>query len=234
MKSLKPLFLNMLAAILIAGSVAAQDSSPAPKPKQERGLTVRLLAIGLVDGAEELQIRSGEGEISPPIEVTTHGFSKPARVTARDLSLTLPSVDGQKVKIISRATLPESGRRFLLLLTPSKGRYASRVVQLDNPDFKADRVCFFNASPIQVAGSLGSRKFLAKPGTPVIAAAPDQKDLPFYQVKFFYKHEGEVRHFADTRWPHDDRGRSYVFFFTHPKTKRISYRAVDEYLEPES
>ena len=41
------------------------------------------------------------------------------------------------------------------------------------------------------------------------------------------------RSYSTTRWPVDDKQRSYVFFFINPATKRLDYRAVDEFVEPE-
>ena len=47
-------------------------------------------------------------------------------------------------------------------------------------------------------------------------------------MSFFYKRGKETRPLADTRWPYDERSRSYVFFYPNQKTGRIKYRAVDE------
>lgn len=40
-----------------------------------------------------------------------------------------------------------------------------------------------------------------------------------------------VRVLCITRWPEDKQARFYVFFYVNPDTKRITYRAVDEFVE---
>jgi len=41
-----------------------------------------------------------------------------------------------------------------------------------------------------------------------------------------------MRLISSTRWPVDGELRSYIFFFVNPETRRIDYRAVDEYIAP--
>lgn len=216
-------FLVALAAA--AGSLTAQDEADRKPPG--KGIELRLLAVALLDGDREVVITNGEAT-SEAVELRTHGFSEPVKAPGRILSITSPPTDGQAGRALAKVTLPSKGRRFLLLLVPSKESYICRVVRLDDPAFKVGHVCFFNVSPTVVAGKLGSRKFIAERGKPVIVAPPDKDNLPYYQVSFYYKRGEQTRSLADTRWPYDARSRSYVFFFPNPKTGRITYRAVDE------
>ena len=59
-------------------------------------------------------------------------------------------------------------------------------------------------------------------------SSPRANDKPYYQVKFYYNNKGKSRIFSDTRWPYDNRLRSYIFFYSNPKTSKVTYRAVDE------
>ncbi len=214
-----------LVCLLGTGRLAAQDEE-APKGSA-KGLVVRLLAVDLLKDAETVVLRSGESR-SKTIPLLTHGLSDPVRVTGRALIVATPALEEKPGRILAKVTLPAAGRRFLLLLVPSKDNYLCRIVRLDDPAFKPGDTCFFNVSPVPVGGTLGSRKFLAERGKPVFAKPPRQADLPYYQVSFFYKRGKETRPLADTRWPYDERSRSYVIFYPNPKNGRIKYRAVDE------
>ena len=44
---------------------------------------------------------------------------------------------------------------------------------------------------------------------------------------------GENRVIKSMKWPSSKTTRNYVFFFVDPVKGRITYRAVDEFLEPE-
>ena len=201
--------------------------------KSVKGTELRLLAVALLADAESVVLTSEENA-TRPIELPTHGLSDPLQAPGRAFEITTPTTSDQAGRTLSKVALPEAGKRFLLLLVPSKQTYVCHVVRLDDPGFKAGNVCFLNVSQIPVAGSLGPRKFVAKSGKPEIVAAPQKGELPYYQVQFYYKQGEQTRALADTRWPHDDRSRAYVFFFTNPKTGRLTYRAVDEDLPPES
>ena len=214
--------------IIGPGSLRAQEE--AAGEKTGKGIELHLMAVALLDGAKDVVIASGE-DVRGPGTLHTHGFGDPVHVTARALGITTPPIDGKPGRVLGKVTLPSAGRRFLLLLVPAKDTYLCRAVRLDDPAFKAGHVCFFNVSRAQVAGTLGSRRFVTERGAPVIVPPPRRTDLPYYQVNFYYKRGDQTRPLADTRWPHDDRSRSYVFFYQNPKTGRVTYRAVDEIIE---
>lgn len=217
-----------LAVCLLGGPGLLAQEIEAPK-KPLKGIQVQLLAVELLEDVPRIVLRHGE-TTSEAIDLPTHGLSEPLGVRSRSLVVATPGTAEEPGRALTKVTLPSVGKRFLLLLVPGKDSYGARVVRLDDPAFKPGSVCFFNVCPIPIAGTLGSTKFLAKPVTPVITSPPRQGELPYYQVSFYYKKGETTRPFADTRWPYDDRSRSFVFFYPKTKTGRISYRAVDEYI----
>jgi hypothetical protein len=216
-----------LAVACTLGSAAVRAQDAAAPNDRKSGLEVRLLAVELLAGAESVVLRSGETN-SAPIELPTHGLSEGIRVAGRELAVAAPPKDGNPGRILARAALPDSGRRFLLLLVPAKDSYGCRVVALDDPAFKPGGVCFVNLSPLTVGGLLGNLKFVAEQGQPLIMNPPAKQDLPYYQVSFYYQNGEGSRQFANTRWPYGIHTRSYVFFYIKPNSTRVTYRAVDE------
>jgi len=219
-----PLIVCALAAL---SPLSAQEASDAGTGKSDsKKIELRLLAVDLLAGAAEVVILSGEGQ-SKPIALPSANLSDPVPITNRKVTLALPASDGQeRGRTVAQVQLPQAGHRFLLLMVPVKDTYHCLVVRLDDPNFKAGHVCFFNLSKVSIAGELGKRKFRVDPGKLTFAAPPPQRDLPYYQVRFFYKIGDMARPISDTRWPYDKRNRSYIIFFA--KGQRITYRAIDE------
>jgi hypothetical protein len=92
-------------------------------------------------------------------------------------------------------------------------------------------VLFFNATETILGAALGANKVLIKPRVAVFAKAPPRGERPFYQVTFYQPDNSKARPFANTRWPHRDASRCYVFFY-RSETGRLAYQAVDESLTP--
>ncbi|MCU0781123.1 MAG: hypothetical protein MUF04_08495, partial [Akkermansiaceae bacterium] len=83
-----------------------------------------------------------------------------------------------------------------------------------------------------LGASLGDNKFIIKPRAAVFAKPPPRGEKPFYQVTFYQPKDGKARPFANTRWPHRDASRCYVFLYRSQANGRITYQAVDEQLTP--
>ena len=80
-----------------------------------------------------------------------------------------------------------------------------------------------------MGATLGASKVLIKPRVAVFAKAPPRGEKPYYQVTFYQPDDGQARPFANTRWPHRDKGRCYIFFY-RSQAGRLTYQAVDEEL----
>ena len=222
--------------VLTPALLAQKDSSRGTSDLKEKKISLRLLAVDLLDGAKEVIIRSGgANQESPfksqPLFIPTGNLSHPVLVPQRNITLSLLPQGEEKIgRIVAQAKLPQTGRSFLILLVPIKQqqKYLCRIVRLDDPAFRKGQICFFNLSKLPVIGKLGNKIFKVPPSKISIAKPTPQADLPYYEVRLFYKHGNKTRSLANTRWPYDDRSRSYIFFFS--KGERLTYRAIDEVL----
>lgn len=196
--------------------------------EQEKRVSIRLLASSLLKGADSVVIQSGKIR-SGKVMVPTHGLSSPVLVNGRQLVLGLiPEKGNGPIKPLAKIQLPQQGRKFLLLLVPNNHGYSCKVIRLDYGNFQGGDTLFYNVGDTSIGGMIGKRKFAVSPGKLRIMKAPIADGKPYYQVRFYYNDQGKARIFRDTRWPRDDRSRSYIFFFTNPKTSRVTYRAIDE------
>ena len=216
-------YLIIMGLLLGCVDLHAQDTTA-----QEKGLSVRLLAFAPLKGADSVVIQSGK-VLSDEMVVPTHGLGLPIPVNSRELTLgLLPKEDGQPIRVLAKIKLPPQGKKFLLLLIPDDKGYECRPVRLDAENFRGGDTLCYNAGSVSIGGTLGKTKFAVMPRKFRIMSSPKANDKPYYQVKFYYNNKGESRIFSDTRWPYDNRLRSYIFFYSNPKTSKVTYRAVDE------
>lgn len=52
----------------------------------------------------------------------------------------------------------------------------------------------------------------------------------FYNVALGVREDEGDRILTTMRWPEDDQARVYVFFYNHPETGLVTYRAVTEFI----
>ena len=136
---------------------------------------------------------------------------------------------------LAAVTLPEQGDDFIVLLIPSaSGGYQPVVMSAKDPKFKVGDVYFHNHSDKRVLGYVGTAKFTLEPAKGTVLRPAGAKENTYYDVGFGF-HDGEKgnRVLSKTRWPIDKNIRSYVFFFVNPSTKKIDFRAVDEFVAPD-
>ena len=190
-------------------------------------------ALLLVPGGPVVKLHPVSGEkVGDAVQVGARGLSESFRPAAREFSLAIPDSKKESgYRIVGKATLPEQGKDFIILLEPGSSTFKVHVVSGQEPRFGADCILFFNASDTVLGAALGRSKVLIKPRVTVFAKPPPRGDKPFYQVTFYQPENSKARPFANTRWPHRDASRCYVFFY-RSENGRLTYQAVDESLAP--
>ncbi|QTN31061.1 hypothetical protein HZ994_01535 [Akkermansiaceae bacterium] len=132
---------------------------------------------------------------------------------------------------LASVTLPEEGKSFIVLLVPSpKGGYHPIVLRSDDPAFKGGDIRFQNLTNKTVLGFVGTSKFVLAPGLGKVVTPKGARAEKFYDVGLGVREAEGDRVLAQTRWPEDALARFYVFFYVHPETKLVAYRAVDEFV----
>jgi hypothetical protein len=216
--------------LLIALSVPAIGQSGADERPEVRFLAERQLA-----GVEQVVITGEKGPVGTPFAPPLNHLTEPMPAPARAFTLqAAPGADGGGAEV-ARISLPAEGRRFIVILLPDAQRnFRSLVIRADDQGFRPGDVYFHNQSTATIVGKIGARPFEIEPGKGRIETPRPDGDRPFIDVAFGYRVEGEqARVLSTTRWPIDNRVRGYVFFFVDPATKRLTYRAVDEFVPPD-
>ena len=156
-------------------------------------------------------------------------LSEPVEAPARAFSVRT----GEKDVALASVKLPEDGKSFIVLLVPNpKGGYKPVVIAANDPAFKPGDVYFYNHADRPVLGYVGSAKFVLPPSSGKSLRPAGAKPEGYYDVGFGVREKEGDRALSTTRWPVDPQLRSYVFFFVNPTTKRLDFRAVDEFVPP--
>lgn len=219
--------MSKLAAVicLLVVTLANAEASAGGK------LKVRFIAERAPSDLGQVTLAAKELKSTPfelPVSFLSAAQNPPARVfalwsAAKNLSL-------------SNVSLPEQGDSFIVLLLPAKeGGYNNVVISDNNPAFRPGDIYFYNQTDKTVMGFVGSAKFTLAPvnGTTLRPASPSG-DGAYYDVGLGVREKEGDRPLSIARWPVQKGIRMYVFFFSNPRTGKVDFRAVDEFVEDQA
>ena len=148
-------------------------------------------------------------------------------VSARSVELKAPDDD---VALCSIA-LPAEGKSFAVLLAPEEpAGFAPFVVRLDDGSFKTGDYYFVNRSANTVVLKLGGTEVVLEAGNAVKSHPTEPVHNHHYNITMSARSDSGDKTFASTRWPFENKNRSYVIFSTG-SNGRAAYRTVDEPVE---
>lgn len=193
--------------------------------------TVRFLAERVPQGIDQVVMFAAE-KSSDAFKLPTKHLSPELTPPARAFELRTAAADG---RILGRIALPEAGNHFIVLLlpTPETG-FRGVVLRSDEPGFRPGDCYLYNNSNQRVVGFMGEKRFQIKPNQGSLIRPIEKIGKGYHDVGFGVDVEadGQTRALSMTRWPIDKQVRTYVFFFVNDRTKRVDYRAVDEFISP--
>ena len=206
--------------------IAAREESSGKKT------LLRFASFGLEAGGGEYVIVAGESQ-SPPFNVPDNGFSEPVAIPGAGAVLGFGKPGGTPFKSLATIKLPETGKRFLVIVFPGNAADTVRtlVVRADDPAFRPGQVMIFNLAQEALAADLGGEKLRFEPGSQTIFRPRRKDDLANYQVRFFHAKEGRTKLFAANLWPYFDNKRAFVFLHTDPASGSPTYRSIDEFTD---
>jgi len=211
----------LFTSLLLISGLYAQTQVP-------KDLQVRFLAERSPQQIAQVVMAVGDNR-STPFELPSNYLSAPLPAPARTFSLRAVTPDVSLASI----TLPEDGKSFIILLIPAKeGGFKPIVIRADDPTFKTGDVYFYNHTSKMILGYVGTAKFSLEAEKGLVLRPTGARAENFYDVGFGVREEQGDRTLSQTRWPVDDKVRSYVFFFVNPTTTLLDFRAVDEFVPP--
>jgi hypothetical protein len=216
----------LLACSFSAPLLHAQEPE---KEKDKDGIKVRFLAEQAPKEIGEVTL-AVEDKHSANFTLSANNLSEPQVAPARAFKLQTVI----KNLPLAAIALPDAGKSFIVLLVPvPTGGFKPLVLRADDPGFKPGDTYFYNHSDKTVLGFVGTAKFTLEPGKGQSLHPEGARPEKFYDVGFGVREKDGDKPLSSTRWPVEPNIRSYVFFFTNSQTKRVDFRAVDEFVDPE-
>ncbi|MBK1825803.1 hypothetical protein [Haloferula rosea] len=189
-----------------------------------------------VNGASELKIIQGK-KILHELDLSAPLTSDPLPIARGNLLITReePSETESGVAPVLDLKIPESGKRFVLVLFPAPGGkreqpYLYRLIRTDDQRFGVSDLYLSNLTSLQIGGLLGTAKFNLSPNaSEIVTPLPAPSGARVYQSRFYFQFEGKARIFNDTRWPISRSARIYLFFVPDPNRNSVGYLSFREY-----
>ncbi len=221
MSPLRPILAVLVFTCVSLASLAAQQDSK---------VQIRLVAERLPKGLGKVVLAAGE-ERTQPFILPMNNLSVPKEVPGRVFQLLAP----EQQMVLAKVTLPAQGKDFVVLLIPAGEKaYSPVVIPHKHADFKAGDIYLHNNARDPVVGMVGDGRFSVDPGKGTFFRPTFKDDNKrYHDVGIGVKFESGDKVISTTRWPKSTNTRYYVFFYVNPRTQRVNYRAVDEFLEPE-
>jgi hypothetical protein len=212
-------------ACLASLAAAQEDSSP-------KDTLIRFTSFGLAaDGGSEYLLVSGETKTAPFV-IPDNGFSDPVATPNPVKTLALGSAKEAPFRSLATVKLPETGKRFLVILLPDKNQtLRAIVVRADDPAFRPGQIMIMNLAPEILAADLGGEKLTFRPGSRTIFRPQRKNDLANYQVRFYQAKDGKPKVFAASLWPYFDSKRAFVFLYMDRAAGPPAYRSIDEFTD---
>lgn len=219
--------LKLLALFSLLAVPLVQGQTPGSKG----GPKVRFLAERTPEVIGKVMLVAKEAK-SAEFDLPTNHLSEPQTPPERIFSIW----SAAKNVAVAAVTLPEQGNSFIVLLVPAAdGGYKPIVIAAKDPNFKPGDIYFYNHADKTVLGYVGTSKFSLEPskGTIVRPQGPSGDEKNYYEVGLGVRQKEGDRTLSTARWPVQKDLRMYVFFYLNPKSQRLDFRAVDEFVDPE-
>ena len=214
--------LAALFCLLAATQAHAQQSGGAK-------VKVRFLAERAPAEIGQVMLVAKEAK-SPPFELPVSYLSAPQTPPERVFGLW----SAEKNVSLTNIALPEAGDSFIVLLFPAnEGGYKHVVISDNNPEFKPGDIYFYNQADKTVMGFVGSATFTLDPAKGrTLRPTNPSGDGAYYDVGLGVREKEGDKPLSIARWPVQNGIRMYVFFYINPRSGKLDFRAVDEFVEP--
>lgn len=217
---------KLAACLLFAVSGLALAQS-APLKSEAK---VRFLAERVAPDLGQVVLAAKDAK-SAPFDLPVNHLSDPQSPPARVFSVWSVA----KNVSLATVTLPAEGDSFIALLVPAAaGGYQPVVIAAKDKAFRPGDIYFYNHADKPVLGYVGTAKFLLEPAAgKMLRPEGASADGRYYEIGLGVREKEGDRPLSTARWPVQKEMRMYVFFFINPRTQRLDFRAVDEFVEPE-
>jgi len=246
MKSSLSIF-HFLSVCLLLSASTASAQAPNTGQTKEAGPSFRFAVSMLPRGLDpEIFVpnpKEGEPRAVESIKLSLYRFSKSLPITGGQVAVHLffdrpnltsgsePKPTEPKADVV--VPLPAGAKKVLIVLFPEatpEGGVTFGAHPIDEKNFPAGSVYFFNPTAIPVGANLGDDKVAIKSRDMYLYEPPPLGDGKKVAVRIALHEEEGWKLFSSTSWQLNPRERHLVFFKVNPRTKKLGYDAQTDYV----
>jgi hypothetical protein len=182
-----------------------------------------------ISEGKTIEIEAPGNEFSPPVDVVSPGVWS--------VGETVKGPDGKPVfKEYGRTNAVASPQQMLLLVRKGKENADGfELVALDGrvDGFGGGKFLFMNAAKVDIAGVVGSERFVVKPGKHSIVKPKGggNDDKKLVHAALYFRADGQGKPFFSSTWPLSDAARCLIFFYHDPDTKRLRLHSIRDFIQ---
>jgi hypothetical protein len=228
MISIRPALVALVSACLLAclPRAAAQEAS----------VTLRFLSFPVMQEPAPVELAVGEGR-TIQVEIPGNELSPPYKVRKQAAWVFGETVQGKDDKpsftVFGQAPALASDDQLILLMRKGETNADGfDVIPVNGVKtaFGAGKFLFVNAAKVDIAGVIGSEKFVIKPGKhAMVHPKGEAGNKARGQVELYFNMDNQARPFFTSMWPLGDAARSLVFFFHDPESKRLRLHTIRDF-----
>jgi hypothetical protein len=179
-----------------------------------------------ISEGKTIDIEAPSNEFSPPVDVVSTGVWS--------VGETVEGPDGKPVfKEYGRTKAVASPQQLLLLVRKGQENADGfELVALDGrmDGFGGGKFLFMNAAKVEIAGVVGSERFVVKPGKhSIIKPKGEAGDNKRVHTTLYFRTDGQAKPFFSSTWPLSDAARCLIFFYHDPDTNRLRLHSIRDF-----
>jgi hypothetical protein len=225
------LFLRLLLCV-IASCVSAHAQTPT--------VNVRFVSFPKVASPEPIELLIGE-EKTMEVEIPTNSISKTYQVPVLSTWALGKSSNDENGKFIFQAygKGQSLGTEDQIILVIRKGQndidgLEITAIKSNDKGLSGGKYFMFNASKVDIAGTVGTGKFSLKPNKyELIAPEPTttNEGRKYCFTKAYFRMGEEVQPFFSSTWRFNEAARTMVFFYHDPDSTQLRIHTIRNYVE---
>jgi hypothetical protein len=224
-------FLRLLFYV-IASCISAHAQTPA--------VNVRFVSFPKAASPEPIELLIGV-EKTMLVEIPTNSISKTYQVPVLSTWALGKSSRDEEGKFIFQAygkgqSIGVEDQIILIIRTGQNDSDGLEITAIKSNDkgLSGGKYLMFNASKVDIAGTVGTAKFSLKPNKyELIAPEPTttHEDRKYCFTKAYFRIGEEVQPFFSSTWRFSERARTMVFFYHDPNSKQLRIHTIRNYVE---
>jgi hypothetical protein len=147
---------------------------------------------------------------------------------------TVEGKDGKRAfNVFGKATALAATEQLILLIHKGQANADGfDVIPIDYrlTEFGGGKFLFMNAAKVDIAGVVGTEKFVVKPGKySIIKPKGENGDKKLVHTTIYFRKDNQPKPFFSSTWPLSDVARSLIFFYHDPDSKRLRLHTIRDF-----